>query len=78
VTQRGGDADVDCDEDVDLSDLGTLATFYGSGEAQAYADFQALAVPEPAAAWLVLAGVAVRCRRAPRGRNYLPPRRSQR
>jgi hypothetical protein len=40
------DGDIDSDGDVDLNDLGTLATYYGGGQAQAYADFQTI-MPEP-------------------------------
>lgn len=58
--------DFDLDNDVDLSDLGVLATNYGAGAAQAFADFQALTVPEPSsAAVLLMFGAlgAARCRR---------------
>lgn len=47
--------DFDFDGDVDLNDLSALAGNYGNGEAQAFADFQSLAVPEPAA------GAAIAC-----------------
>jgi hypothetical protein len=44
----------DSDNDVDLNDLGTLATNFQAGRAAAFAEFQAL-VPEPAAGVLLLA-----------------------
>jgi hypothetical protein len=51
--------DFDGDDDVDLSDLGALASNYEHGQALALSDFAALtAVPEPAGAAVVLAGVA--------------------
>lgn len=40
--------DFDWDGDIDLNDLSNLASNYGLGEAQAFADFQLLtSVPEP-------------------------------
>jgi subtilisin-like proprotein convertase family protein len=57
--------DFDLDFDVDLSDLGALATHYDPGEAQAFADFNALAVPEPAAGAIFIASLFVRRRRSP-------------
>lgn len=51
-----GQGNFDTDNDVDLNDLATLAANYGLGEAQAFADFQALGVvPEPGA----VAGIGV-------------------
>jgi hypothetical protein len=56
-------ADLDGDEDVDLSDLGNLASYYHAGEAQAYADFEAL-VPEPGSLLILLpACLAIRRQR---------------
>ena len=43
--------DFDLDLDVDLTDLGTLASNYGAGQAEAYAVFQSMTgVPEPTTA----------------------------
>lgn len=54
--------DFDSDGDVDLSDLGLLATNYGAGQAQAFADFQSLSVPEPALATFALCALLLRQR----------------
>jgi hypothetical protein len=63
------DGNLDGDEDVDLSDLGTLASYHPAGQAQAYADFEALdsgahgqAVPEPSCV-LMMACAALAIRR---------------
>lgn len=45
--QNWVNGDFDWDGDVDLNDLGALATNYGAGALQAYADFNAMIVPEP-------------------------------
>lgn len=56
--------DFDNDSDVDLNDLSALAANYGLGEAQAMADFHAMAaVPEPAGALSLCAALLVMGRR---------------
>jgi hypothetical protein len=52
--KRWSKGNLDCDQDVDLPDLRTLATNFQGGRAAALAQFEAL-VPEPAAASLMLA-----------------------
>ena len=42
-----GQGNFDPDTDVDLNDLSAMAAYYGLGEAQAFAAFEALNVPEP-------------------------------
>jgi len=64
--------DFDNDGDVDLNDLSSLASNYGNGEAQAFADFQSLTVPEPTLGKMVTIGLFVRVasfRRLIEGRN---------
>jgi len=66
VTTNGqwGQGDFDSDGDIDLNDLSSLAANYGTGEAAAFADFQALAaVPEPAALGLLALGGTALVRR---------------
>jgi hypothetical protein len=64
-TPRGwAQGNFDIDTDVDLNDLSNLAAYYGLGEAQAFADFQSIAVPEPASlASVGLAGLAMLARK---------------
>jgi hypothetical protein len=55
---------------VDLSDLGALATYYGQGQAAAYAEFSSLTgveVPEPASmAFIAVAAMLVHVSRRSR------------
>lgn len=65
------DGDFDLDGDVDLADLGVLATNYGQGAARAFADFQAMNVPEPSAiaSLLGMSAVAAAVRARPFARH---------
>lgn len=56
---RWQNGDFDWDGDVDLSDLAALAGNYGLGSAQAFADFQAIQVPEPAGLALLSAMLGI-------------------
>jgi probable HAF family extracellular repeat protein len=63
--------DFDADGDVDLADLTLLAGYYASGEAQAYADFETIAVPEPTVLiWTIVVPLLARRTQNFSGRLY--------